>query len=410
MNTPSASETVGSLREKLSRLAVVDGLPRIVQLPLDQALIDAETAVAHFDVARGLSGDSPARGRLVRIALTTARRSSSGLTRYLERLVIDEHPPPGAIVTALRPIAHGFVALSREVGEPDVELSAVVEAWQRLTAVDGAGAPRPDFGPPPPDLHPDCGVRSGVDPRRVPARLFALASTGDGPEVRVEPVRWKGAPALRVRIAAFGGDPHREDSTDVRVRLLDRRTGEVRGCGLLGGLVSEPPQDLDGDGDRYFEGTVLVPAGVDVQDVLVELDTPAHDRAETFADPAELVRARRATAFLSGWRALVADVRLRGRGAQPAERLRRLVQGLAADPVPHQPLWTAGPTPTHLLRLVALGDPPLVGLLDGVPNERATAIPGDRDRGAAAVVRAVSGPGDLLAAELAAAYDRALHA
>jgi hypothetical protein len=58
------------------------------------------------------------------------------------------------------------------------------------------------------------------------------------------------------------------------------------------------------------------------------------------------------------------------------------------------------------LSLVELGDRALTGLLrGGRPRGGSIAVPGD-DGGAAAVVAAVSGPGDLLAAEVAAAYER----
>jgi hypothetical protein len=69
-------------------------------------------------------------------------------------------------------------------------------------------------------------------------------------------------------------------------------------------------------------------------------------------------------------------------------------------------LWSGGPTRAHLSSLVEHGDRALTGWLRaGRLRGASIAIPGD-DGGAAAVVAAVSGPGDLLAAELAAAHER----
>ena len=64
-----------------------------------------------------------------------------------------------------------------------------------------------------------------------------------------------------------------------------------------------------------------------------------------------------------------------------------------------------GAVAAHLSRIADLGDRKLAVLLRSAGLVAPAEIAGD-DGAAAAVVNCVAGPGDLLAAEMAAAYDR----
>jgi hypothetical protein len=315
--------------------------------------------------------------------------------------------------TALETLVHCYSALADETREPDARLSAVVEAWRHLSGIDRTDCFAPGLPLPARVVRSLHGSADLVDPLQVPARLLAHSPSVDVAEIDVAPVQWKGRPALRVRVAAFDGDPFPDDTVDVRVRLVDRRSGEPRGQGLLGGLVTRPAPTPGRAEDRYFEGVVLLPGEVAARDVRVEVDASLGGRTPGSADRDELIRTRRATRFLSDWRTLVADVRLWGYGAAPAARLRVIIECLVtdldgSDAVVHQPLWGGGPTVAHLQRLVDLGDRRLTSQLEEVSAGRIEQIPGADDGGSTAVMAAVSGPGDLLAAELAAAYERAL--
>ena len=128
------------------------------------------------------------------------------------------------------------------------------------------------------------------------------------------------------------------------MRLVHRRSGRIHGYGILGVLYR--------GGDRCFEAVVSLTEGARADDVRVEL----HDaeREPIVSDGAELCRVRRATLFLAGWRALLADTQLCGASAAPASRLRAVVRTLAPDG--DGPLWSGGPAVSHLMRIAELGD------------------------------------------------------
>jgi len=178
---------------------------------------------------------------------------------------------------------------------------------------------------------------------------------------------------------------------DLGIRLVDRRSGHVRGYGFLG-----QPRE------QHFEGVVELPEDLSTADVRVDVYDISGAPPPLRLDDAELGRVRRATLFLANWRALVADVRLWGAKVAPTDRLHTIIRQFADD-TSEGPLWSGGPSRANLTCLAALGDRALTTLLRG---KQTVTIPGD-DGGAAAVAAAVSGPGDLLAAELAAAYEGA---
>ena len=230
--------------------------------------------------------------------------------------------------------------------------------------------------------------------------MLRLGPTADAAEIDVALSRGPdGSDALHVQVPAFEPRP---DPADVGVRLIHRRSGLVHGHGLL--------ELLDRFGTRCFDGLVTLPAAVAADDVRVELYDAATAPPPTSGGEAELRRVRRAALFLTGWRRLVADTRLWGTRAMPAARLHDVVRTLAPDAAHgrDERLWAGGPAPAHLWRIAELGDRKLASLLR-TGARRGAPIDGD-DGGAAAVVDHVGGPGDLLAAELAAAYDRAFPA
>ncbi|WP_214405147.1 hypothetical protein [Pseudonocardia lacus] len=375
------------------RLVALLAFDRLLHLPLNRSLLDAEIAVAQHEVARTLAPGSGTREHLVRQALGRARDAAPGLLRYLEHLVVRGSRPPRALDAALERVAAGYRSLLGEVGEPDPQLAVVTEAWHQLSQLDvgdDRGAdPVPRSAP---------SARGGVDlldPRMVKARLLDLGTAVDAAEIDVTPMHWKGRPAVRVRVAAYGG-PGGPDDPDLAVRLVERRSGEICGHGLLGERSTVPSLSLREADDAYFEGVVELPDGVDPDDVRVDLvDAGAARPLPPAIDDAELRRVRRAALFLAAWRSLVAEARLWGVGAAPADRLRDLADRLGPGPA-DAPLWAGGPSTASLHRLADLGDEALAELLaaDGPPT------------GVRRTPAAVHGPGDLLAAEVAAAFER----
>jgi hypothetical protein len=383
------------------RLAAVTVLDRLLYVPLDRSLLDAEVAAAQLAAAGTLSNAEPFRELLVRRALVSARAASHGVVANLERLAADDRRPPSILTKALATLARCYAALAGEVREFDASLAGVTDAWHRLDSIECTGSYGRRRVDPPAVAGPTRRGSAQIDPRSVPARVLRFGPTSDAAEISVDAVRGGAGPAVRVRVDAFSNVPSPDEAVDLGVRLIDRRSGKIRGYGVLG----QPPGE---EGRRHFEGLVSLPPSLSAPDVRVDLFGVTGAAAPAPAGSSELRRARRATLFLSDWRALVADVRLWGVRTAPAARLRAIVRRLAGDDADGAdgPLWSGGPTRAQLLSLVELGDRALTGLLrGGRPRGGSIAVPGD-DGGAAAVVAAVSGPGDLLAAEVAAAYER----
>lgn len=97
----------------------------------------------------------------------------------------------------------------------------------------------------------------------------AAASTGSA--IDVMPTRWNGAPALRVRVPVGAGESD-DDSGDLRIRLLDRCSGVVRGLGLLSGLYRNRDAGANRSGHVYREAVIPVPDGVEAHEVRVVVD------------------------------------------------------------------------------------------------------------------------------------------
>jgi hypothetical protein len=375
------------------RLAAVTMLDRRLHLTLNRSLLDAEIAAAQVGAARTLSPAEPVRDHLVDRALVRARRAARGLVQYLDRFTEADRRPPALLAAALNGLAGCYLTLGTEVDDHDDALTAAIDGVDQLSIVNvPTRIRRPVTAP-----YPSPSGAAQIDPRLVPARVLRMGPTADAAEIDVVTGSHPDRPALHVEVPAF--DPLPEPA-DLAVRLIHRRSGRTCGYGLL--------ERLDRFGNRCFACRVSLPEGVAADDVRVELFDAAGPPPEALSSKAELCRARRASLFLAGWRGLVADTRLWGARAVPAARLRGVIGTLAADASADDPLWAGGPALSHLWRLAGLGDRKLASLLRA-GGRRATSVDGD-DGGAAAVVDSVGGPGDLLAAELAAAYDRALPA
>lgn len=376
------------------RLAGVIVLDQRLYLPLNRSLLDAEVAVAQLAAATTQTVADPIREFLTRKALFGARRASRGVVAYLRRFVADDRRPPPALAASVGMMARGYASLSEEVQGFDAELTAVTAAWRRVAAIERATERVPTIVAPaaPPPRRP--GVAQ-IDPRWVPARVLRLGPTEATAEIRVEPVVTRGGTALRISVDAFDDQP-RHDLTDLEVRVIGHRSGQLRGSGLLGWQTDE----------HQFACTVTLPDSVSVPDVQIDVFGAAGP-GNAATDHGELRRARRATLFLADWRALVADVRLWGMRAAPTTRMRAIVRRMSDEQSGiDRPLWSGGPSRSNLECLAELGDRALTAMLrKAATSGRVTAIPGD-DGGAAAVAASVSGPGSLVAAELAAAFER----
>jgi hypothetical protein len=375
------------------RLAAVTMLDHRLYLPLNRALLDAEIATAEVGAARTLDRGEPARRDLLDRALERARSAAHDLVGYVDRWAGPDRRPPAPLAASLSVLGRGFRALAAEVDGYDDALVPAADVLDRMVGGTPArvrGRRRRSPSPPEPS------GTARIDPRSVPARVLRLGPAAGSAEIEATPTHVADRAALRVRVPAFELPSRRIGLPNIAVRLVHRRSGQIHGYGLLG--------LLDRVGDRCFEVVVSLTDAAGPEDVRVELHDAEQEPPPVLTDEAELCRVRRATLFLAGWRSLVADTRLWGANAAPTSRLRAVVGTLA----PHGdgPLWSGGPSVAQLGQITELGDRPLAAVLRGGRPVASGAI-GDA---AATVVDSVAGPGDLLAAELAAAYDRAVPA
>ena len=394
---PADSSAVAA-RTPWLRLAAVSMLSNRLNLPLDRSLLDAEFFRAQIGAARTLRYGEPTRELLLEGALVRARRAAQGVVHYLNRLTAANRRPPPLLDASLGALIESYAALSAEV-DYDAALVAVTEAVGRLATVTSAPA-RVRRRPPAPE--PARSGEAQIDPRLIPARVLRLGPTVDSAEIEIQTVRLPGRTLLRVQVPAFAPLPEPADLPDVGIRLIHRKSGQVYGYAVLG---------LPDRANHYFGGLVALTDAVIADDVRVEPYDAASSPPPVSTDDAALRRVRRATLFLAGWRALFADALMWGTKAAPAAQLRVVMATLAPDVGHgiHEPLWAGGPTLSHLRRIAELGDRRLATLLQSGAMVSSTTIPGD-DGGAASVVNSVSGPGDLLVAELAAAYERGIAA
>lgn len=369
------------------RVAVVDAIDRWLQLPLDQALVDAERGVSRAVAATTLPTGSAARGLVVGDALRLARRASAGVRRYLRRRgPADEGT---RMHEAVERLVDGYAALATEVPGPDSDLAAVVRAGRAARARVTDDGPASGVVPP---RHrrrsrrrPSASAASSmIDPRQVRARVLALSADPAAGEVDLSSVSIDDRDAVQVRVPAFRRTVDEDAGRRLLVRLIDRLTDDPHSQTLL--TIA---------GDRpYYHGTMplrgSLPADlrVDVFDALSEVP-PA--RADT---DAALRDVRRGAVFLREWRGLVA-LALLSEGMDTASlRLQELVEGLRPDEA--GPMFAGGPAAEDLLGLAARGD---AATLTHLRAAGGAAAPGDR------ALASVWGAGRLLVAEWACAHE-----
>ncbi|MFG1627643.1 hypothetical protein [Kribbella sp. NPDC049227] len=336
------------------RAAVIDALDWWLQLPLDQALLDAERAVVRARAARSLPAGSLRRD-VADQSLVLARRSASGFVDYLDGLTGSAESLPRALFSGLSRLANGYAALGRRVVDgPDDDLDAVADAWLRLRAVvpvvatfrlpDHSMTYRLSDRP----LINTTPLRSSVDPRQLRARIVDT-------DVQAQEIRMvmSGEGSVRVIVPAFGTRQQPALLADrLMVRLVDSRSGAAQEPVLLT-LRSGSEAERFGVATPVF--TEMVP---------LRGASPEYLRADVFdpdsqASPArsdtddELLRQRRAQFVLGEWRRAAAESRL-SRGVRV--RRRRLTQLLdvltQASADSEQPAFLGGPTPAEIAQLI----------------------------------------------------------
>lgn len=304
------------------RVATADALDRWLQLPLDQSLVDAERGIARSQAAMTLP-EGAARQAVIADALDLARRASRGLAGYLGRLSLLNQPPPVILLNALKQLVDGYEALIGEVTGPDRDLRRVVTRW---AAVGDHGTDGP------PDTHanqmPGCGPgrladraslvdvhaenqRRGnvIDLRQVRARVFALMNGPESAEVSVVETVNKDLQTVLVKVPAFG--PVTASSglgARMLVRLVERGSGRPRSEAVL--TLSRERRGPDRRGRLIFSGTAVLNGArfedvrADVFDALSVLPPAKGD------DDAAMLNVRRAVHSLRELRQLIARTRI----------------------------------------------------------------------------------------------------
>ena len=378
------------------RVAVVDALDRWLQVPLEQSLVDAERGVSRGQAARTLP-DGPARALLIGDALRLARRASHDLVAFLRGLGSHSHVVPNQILLALKRLVDGYTRLVDEVAGPDRKLAAVLEGWQQLSRrVGGADRPEPGggrstAGPRPPILRRTGGrLTSMIDPRQIRARVFALSADPTSPEVALSKAELGDSDAVLVRVPAFGRGVDPDIKSRLMVRLVDRRSGDLKGHALLNMAVGP----LGADDAPFFEATVPL-CGLSVSDVRADVFDALSDLppARTDDDSA-LQEVRRAVVFLSEWRQMLGVAQMPAATAGLARRLRELASRLAPGGAgASDPLFAGGPSGAELEALAEEGDDELLSRLRG-----------DRALIGNGPLGVTQGAGGLLVAEVVAAH------
>lgn len=366
------------------RIAAIDALDRRLQLPLDQALVDAERGVARERAAETLE-PGPVHERVVGEALVIARQAANGFADYLSTLADSATSIPAELYAGLERLVDGYETLRRTVVDgPEKELAKVGRTWARLLAqlpvvnrfsseeADGDDAAQQVAA------SDNVALTSLVDPRQLPARVVGIGRAAA--EVRMEEVRLDEGPAVLVTVPAYGPRLPAADLADrLLVRLVDRKSGKVHQPAMLTLVTGDEAGQLGADSPVFAR--VLPLHGSSPEDLRADVFDVDSDVVPAQADSdGALLRARRAAAVLREWRLAMAEARL-GDLAARHRRLARLVDVLKPDvPDTDRPVFDGGPTLAELTELV---DSPDTG------NSWAATT---------------QGPGDCLVAELAAAH------
>jgi hypothetical protein len=371
------------------RIAVIDALDWWLQLPLDQALLDAERAVVRAQAAKSLP-TGLLRRDLTDQALVLARRSAEGLADYLTELTESVSSLPRALFSGLSHLVNGYAALGRQVDGPDDELGSVAHAWQSLKAAVPVVATfkLPDhsvtYRLSDKLISGSVALASSVDPRQLRARI--VDTDVQAQEIRM--VMSQEGSAVRVIVPAFGS--HRQSAVladRLMVRLVDNRSGAAHEPVLL---TLRSGREAERLGVRTPVFTEVVPLhGAPLEYLRADVFDPDSEAtpARTDTDGA-LLRQRRAQFVLGEWRRAAAEARLSRGQKVRYRRLARLVDVLtqtSADA--DEPVFLGGPTPAEIRQLIER---------TGVESPAPTA--GHR------WFTSVEGAGDLLVAELAAVH------
>ncbi len=304
------------------RVATTDALDRWLELPLDQSLVDAERGIARGRAALTLP-EGAARQAVIAEALLLARRASRGLAGYLARLSLLNQPPPVILLNALKQLVEGYDALIGEVTGPDRDLRRVVTRW--ATVGDGAPGGSPDRSSSQPlDRKPGNHVEpvvlaeirdqsqrlaNLVDLRQVRARVFAVMNDLETGEVSVVHTPEQDAQSVMVKVAAFG--PVTASSglgARMLVRLVDRGSGWARSEALL--TLSREPQGPDSESRLVFSGTAVL-NGASLEDVRADVfDALSLVPPAAADDDVAMLSVRRAVLSLRELRQLIARARI----------------------------------------------------------------------------------------------------
>jgi hypothetical protein len=297
------------------RLAVVHGLDRWLQLPLEQDLVHAETGIATWRAARALPAGNEIRETLIDEALTWARRASAGAARILDGLGVSAHPVPPALRRAIDRLVEGYVALRALVSEPDARLSDVIEmgnAFRRVSAHDDHHRDEADHEPLP-DPVPNRVHRAAslIDPRHVRARVLRLGDEPQAAEIALSRTKADGEDAVRVQVPAFERKVDPEIAQRLMARLVDRNSGQAHSFAAL--TVRTGTRTLSRP--SLFECTIPL-RGSDLKDLRADVfDALFRPRGAVDGTDDELVRVREAVLALRESRSLAAHAHLRGENA-----------------------------------------------------------------------------------------------
>jgi hypothetical protein len=339
------------------RIAVSDALDWWLQLPVDQALFDAERAVVRAQAARSLQAGQLRRD-ITDQALVLARRSAGGFVDYLNGLTAAPSLPR-ALFSGLSRLVNGYAVLNRTVVHgPDDDLDAVADAWSRIApALPVVGTFRlPDhfltYQLSDRPLVENATQMSSVDPRQLRARIVDT-------NLRAQEIRivMSGEGSVRVIVPAFGVRQQAAVLADrLMVRLVDSRSGAAHEPVLLTLRSGR-------DAERFGVATPVFTEMVPLRGA-----SPEHLRADVFdpdsgATPAwsdtdnTLLRQRRAQFVLGEWRRASAEVRL-SRGVKiRRRRLARLVDVLMQSTADaEEPAFFGGPTPAEITQLIEHAD------------------------------------------------------
>jgi len=320
------------------RLAVIDALDRWLQVPLDQALLDAERAVVRARAARTLRSTS-AREHRNGQALMLARRSAGDLSSYLTGLANSASSLPRALYSGLSRVTSGYASLASQVVDgPDECFDAVAEAWSRLKLVVPVG------GMPLRTEHlaaerRDSATRgSSVDPRQLRARIVDMSLQAR--EVRM--VESPGSSTVRVVVSAFNPRVPAAIADQLMVRLIDKRSGKAH----------EPVRLRLRSGETPVFTQDLPLRGASIDDVRADVFDPDHEMPPAATDSDDdLVRRRRAQFVLSEWRRAMVEIRLSRQPKARNRRLARLADVLDGSPA-DEPVFLGGPTRSEIAQYV----------------------------------------------------------